>query len=118
MNFAETVYLSNIKEKSYIQIKRSTDWLHHWFVWIYSNTKHQAEIKLLERKGQIIIPKKLLPKNIKAKFDNLETPIFPNGVSWFMIHLYKIKQDPFIYILKSYFRADINCLYQTEKRHN
>ena len=45
-----------------------------------SNTKHQAGTKLVERNARSPDQKKL-PKNIKTKFYNLETPIFPNGVS-------------------------------------
>jgi len=34
--------------------KKCIEWLHHWFVWAYSNTKHQGVSKSVAEDGQII----------------------------------------------------------------
>ena len=117
MNFAKTVYLSNIKEKSYIQIKKSTDWMHHWFVWIYSNSKHQARIKLVERNARSSDQKNCCLKNIRQNLTILKhlyfLMVYPD-----LWYIYTNKTRSIYLFFKSYFHADINCLYQTEKRHN
>ena len=80
MNFTKTMYLSIIKEKSYIQIKKAQIGC---IIGLCESTLTASTKQELNQQKEMPDhqTKKLLPKEHKAKFDNFETPIFPNGVS-------------------------------------